>query len=986
MIQKRQILFPPFRLDPINQYLLRDQEVIPLRPKTFAVLQYLAERPNRLVKKEELIEAVWPETYVTDTLLKGCVTEIRKALGDDPAVPRFIETAHRLGYRFIAPITLIPEDGGAGHQIKSSGRFVVPLRLRLPPASGLVGRETGFAQLERQLERAMEGERQVVFITGEVGIGKTAMVDSFLQRVARLPEIWLAQGQCLEQYGAGEAYLPVLEAVSRLCQEPGRERLLELLRRRAPSWLRQMPWLASVDEVEEFKRDATGATRERMLREMAETIEALTDKTPLVLALEDLHWSDYSTLDLISYLARRSERARLLLIGTYRPVEVILQEHPLKGVKQELRAKRLCEELSLERLSEESVGEYLSSRFQRSPLPIELAKLIHQRTEGNPLFMVSAVDYLQAEGLIVESAGRWRMQVELAETEVGVPESIRQMIEKQIDRLSRDQRRALEAASVAGTEFSSAAVAAGLEEDLIRTEEMCEELARRHQFLEAAGVGELPDGNVTSRYRFIHSLYQNVLYDRTATAHRARLHRRIAERGEAVFGERAGEIAAELAMHFEQGRDYWRAVKYLRQAAENDIRRSANREAVAIARRGLELIELLPDTTERAREELNLLAPMGVALIVTMGYGAAEVERVYARARELCRRIGETPHLFRALWGLERFYSVRGPLPAAREIAEQLLRLADQAQDVELSLQAHNSMAASLFYLGEFALALEHLELAIAIYDPQRHRSHAFLYGMDPGVANLSRASLALWILGYPERALGRSREAMALARDLSHPFSLAYALNFAAVLHHYRREPQPAQELIQTSIGVASEHGLRMIAMLGAVLLAGIIAEDDPTRESLTRLRESIEACRAIGTELFWPYALCMTAKALLKAGRIAEGLAAIEEAMAVIDRTSERFYEAELHRVKGELLLQSGAQDPQSEAASCFRHAITLSKRQQARAWELRAATSLARLYQSQGAEPVARQTLAEVYGFFTEGFDAADLTEAHALLSEI
>jgi DNA-binding winged helix-turn-helix (wHTH) protein len=260
MIQQPQIHFPPFRFDPINERLMRDQEVIPLRPKSFAVLQYLAERPNMLVRKEELIEAVWPETYVTDTLLKGRVTEIRKALGDAPASPRFIETAHRRSYRFVAQIA---DERGALRQIKTSGRFVAPLRLRLSPAPGLVGRKAGFAQLQRSLERAMEGERQVVFITGEVGIGKTAMVESFQLRAARDPEIWLAPGQCLEQYGEGEAYLPLLEAVSRLCREPGRERLLELLRRRAPSWLIQMPWLASAAEMEEFERDAMGATRDR---------------------------------------------------------------------------------------------------------------------------------------------------------------------------------------------------------------------------------------------------------------------------------------------------------------------------------------------------------------------------------------------------------------------------------------------------------------------------------------------------------------------------------------------------------------------------------------------------------------------------------------------------------------------------------------------------------------------------------------------------
>src|SRR5262245_51371719 len=496
---------------------MRDQEVIPLRPKSFAVLQYLAERPNMLVRKEELIEAVWPETYVTDTLLKGCVTEVRKALGDDPAAPRFIETAHRRGYRFVAQIA---DECGALRQIKTSGRFVAPLRLRLSPAPGLVGREAGLAQLQRSQERAMEGERQVVFITGEVGIGKTAMVESFLLRAASDPEIWLAHGQCLEQYGEGEAYLPLLEAVSRLCREPWRERLLELLRRRAPSWLLQMPCLASAAEMEEFERDAMCAMRARMLREMAETIEALTDKTPLVLALEDLHWSDYSTLDLVSYLARRRERARLLVIGVYRSAEAILQEHPLISVKQELQMKRLCEEWALERISETAFGEYLTRRVPPQRLPDGLARLIHGRARGNPLFMVNVVDYLEAEGLIAERGGQWRLNVELSEIELGVPEGVRQMIEKQLGRLSRDQRQALEVASVAGAEFDVASVAACLKKAAMEIEEMCEEMARRHHFLREAHIVELPDGAAPARYGFMHSLYQNVFYQRMAEARR----------------------------------------------------------------------------------------------------------------------------------------------------------------------------------------------------------------------------------------------------------------------------------------------------------------------------------------------------------------------------------------------------------------------------------------------------------------------------------
>ena len=377
----------------------------------------------------------------------------------------------------------------------------------------------------------MGGERQVIFVTGEAGIGKTTLVEAFLRRVSRDTGVWIAVGQCLEQYGAGgsEAFFPVLEAISRLCREDGRESVAELLRRRAPAWIQQMPWLSGDADREALQRDAMGATRERMLREMAESLEALTTKSTLALALEDLHWSDYSTLGLISYLARRREPARLMIVGTYRPVELALSEHPLKAVKQELQVKRLCEEFPLEYLNETDVRKYLAARFAQNEFPAELGRLIHTRTEGNPLFMVNVADYLQTEGLIARNDGRWRLQVELAELALGVPESIRQMLEKQIERLSQPDQRALEAASVAGLEFSAAAVAAALEEDLLRIEERLEELARRHRLLEPTGVCELPHGTVTARYAFIHALYQNALYDRISASRRMRMSQLITE-------------------------------------------------------------------------------------------------------------------------------------------------------------------------------------------------------------------------------------------------------------------------------------------------------------------------------------------------------------------------------------------------------------------------------------------------------------------------
>jgi predicted ATPase len=425
-----------------------------------------------------------------------------------------------------------------------------------------------------------------------------------------------------------------LDALTRLCRQPGGASLVALLRQHAPMWLAQMPGLVSAEERERLRQETTGATRERMLREMSQAVELLTADAPLLLVVEDLHWSDYSTIDLLSSLATGRRPARLMLVGTYRPAEVLAAGHPLKGVKQELHARRRCEELPLSFLDERAVCDYLSHRLRGTRVSAGLARWTHRRTDGNPLFMVNVIDYLLDRGLIARDGDEWRLAEKVErEGQGGVPENIRQMIERQIDRLGRDEQRMLEAASVAGAEFTVAAVASALGEDVLGVGERCEELARRHQLLRAARFSELPGGMLTARYGFIHALYQNALYERIAPARRARLHQRIGEHVEGIYGERAAEFAAELAMHFEQARDQRRAVRYLQLAAENGSRRFAHREAVALARRGLELLKSQPDAPERAYQELTLRATLCVPLAATEGYGAAEVEETYSRAR-----------------------------------------------------------------------------------------------------------------------------------------------------------------------------------------------------------------------------------------------------------------------------------------------------------------------------------------------------------------
>ena len=573
----RRLTFGDFSLDLTTEQLWCGDEVVALTPKAFAVLRRLVEDGGQLVSKEELLRAGWAKTHVSDGVLKVIILEIRRALGDDPAAPSFIETVPRRGYRFIAP---------RARQAK------VPAAA--DPRDALVGRDRVLAQLEDRLTRALAGQRQLVFLSGEAGIGKTTVLDAFLARAASDPDLLIARGACLEHYGAAEAYLPVLEAFGRLLREPGADRVIRVLETHAPTWLVQLPWLEHRDDREALRRELLGVTKERMLREMAEALEALTATTPVLLVLEDLHWSDYSTLDLLAMLARRQESARLLVVGSYRSVDVIVAGHPLRALIQELRVRRQCEDIALAFLREPHVAAYLAQRFGGHAFPSELARAVHQRTDGNPLFMVRVVDELVALRVLEAEDGRWRLRRPLDEIARAVPESLRLLVEKQIARLEPEAQRLLEVASVLGSEFTVASVAAGLAKDPLAVEECCDELARQGQFLAASALFTRPDGTQVARYRFTHSLYPSVLTDRVSAARRLRLHQRLGEWLEQTYGAHAGVIETQMAHHFEEARDYGRAIEHLRRAADRDVRRWAHQEAAARLTHAVALVDHLP--------------------------------------------------------------------------------------------------------------------------------------------------------------------------------------------------------------------------------------------------------------------------------------------------------------------------------------------------------------------------------------------------------
>lgn len=537
--------FGPFEADLTERQLRRAGKVVPVTRKAFALLTTLLSRHGRLVAKAELFDSVWAGRIVTDGALSRAIRELRIALDDDADSPRYIATVHGLGFRFIADVVTRDEPPA-------------PAPTAAPSDAGergdtgtVFGREAEIASLRRAFDAACDGRRQVVFVTGEAGIGKTAIVEAFLSQPDVRGAQCTAQGRCIEQYGTGEPYLPMLEAMEGLARQVGNDTLRAALLRYAPAWLAQLPWLAHDAEPEALRQALAGATSQRMLREIAQALEVLSIERPIVLWLEDLHWSDYSTLDAIAVLAGRRDRARLLVIASFRPAEAHGSDSPLAALVQGLRQRGQAAEIALGLLDRTSIEAYLRARLDGShgAIPLSgMAAVIHARTGGNGLFTVAAVDDWIREGRLAREAGGWTLTGTLEALGTDLPESLRQLVQARIDRLNDEHRRLVEAAAVAGTEFCAASVAAALSCSEADAEERCLALAKTGRFLRQRAAVSWPDGTESSGFQFLHALYWQVVYENTAQSRRSEWQRRIAEREEAAHGAQCGAIAAALAM------------------------------------------------------------------------------------------------------------------------------------------------------------------------------------------------------------------------------------------------------------------------------------------------------------------------------------------------------------------------------------------------------------------------------------------------------
>jgi predicted ATPase/DNA-binding SARP family transcriptional activator len=903
-----------------------------------------------------------------------------------------------------------------------------------PPV--FVGRENELARLDGYLARALAGEGLVVFVVGNAGQGKTALMQEFVRRAqATYPDLVVAGGSGNAHTGMGDPYLPFREILSllsgdiqarwaagamskdqasRLWQtlplaaaalvETGPDlidlfvrggALFERATRAAPNEADWLPQLRRLVVRKAASPPDPSLQQSALFDQYTRVLETLARSRPLVLVLDDLQWADAGSTSLLFHLGRRIEGSRILVVGAYRPEEVALRReskrHALQPVVNEL--KRHFGDIVVD-LGRADGRQFVEAFLDTEPNRLDDAfrETLYRQTRGHPLFTVELLRGMQERGdLVQDREGRWVKGTALDwET---LPPRVEAVIAERIGRLPKGLQDALTLASVEGETFTAEVVAEvrGIDEQEV-VGSLSGELGRRHRLVKAQGIVHA-DGQCRSLYRFRHILFQKYLYSSLDRVEQAYLHRAVGTALEALYGEGTNEIALQLARHFQQAGIADKAVDYLREAGERAVRMSAHEEAIAHFSRGLEVLETLPETPARDQQELALRVGLGVSLQATRGYGAPEVGRTYARAYELCRQasnrglvrgMGGMPQPFPVLGLLLMFYSVHGEHHKADEIAEQLLELAEQAEDPLLVAVARWQRGVESLYLGEFAEARAHLEKVIAFYRPQEHHSLAFRYGLDPGVMSLSAISWALWALGYPEQALRRSREALALARELSHPPSLTLAYVYACTTHGFCRDWPTVQLSAEKCMQLSTDHGLQYWSTGGLLCRGSALAAQGRTEEGMVQLREGIAMARSMGTELMMPHGLVRLAEACRRAGQAQKGLAAVADALATVNRTGERFCEAEAHRLKGELLWLEGADE--ADVETCFLRAIEVARRQRATSWELRAVMSMSRLWQEQGKEQEARRLLADAYDRFTEGFETPDLQEARSLLEAL
>lgn len=901
-------VFPPFRLDADQERLWKGDRLLVLRRKPLAILRYLVQHPKKLVTHRELLEAVWGGAVVSESAVRSHLHELRQVVGEG-----VVETVIGRGYRFVAQLcdeVAVPEAAA------SVARD--PL---------VVGRDVELEVLRAALHRVREGRRLFCFVTGKPGIGKSTLVRAFLASVDSGAVI-TARGGCFEQHGTPEPYLPIIEAVSALARSARAPRAIAELIRFAPTFVAQVPHLVSDAQLVEVMRRAAGSNESRQLRELSEALEAMCAQEPLVLVLEDLHWSDVATIDLVSRLGQRQEHAKLLVIITARRAELHSADHPLNHVMRSLVARSGALSMELPILETSSVQTLIDRRFAGHEFPPELVQLVTKISGGTPLFVVSLLDELTGRGMLAERQGRWTLAVPLDEVEAHRPASIKQLIDMQLDRLPAAEQRVLEAASIVGAEFSTDLVAAALELPAEQVDDTCDALARRSLFIHPEPQG---------RYAVNHALVQEVCKERSSPARRQRWHRLIAEA--LAADPRAGELAHLLAEHFDAAGDVERAVRAYAAAARHAAQRYATSDTIALCSRALALIPRLAVHRERDLLEFEILETMCAQLSSSSfkaTFGGREPLAVYGRAIEIARKLGDAAKIYAALTQLCGYHMIVADYERAAKLGPELEHI-EQTHELAPAL-LHGGIFArayTAFFSGELTTALSLLESLV----PAQHEPSPFHDNVAGRALALAHLACVRWVVGEPDRALEEALATVALAEQLKVPILIALALVVRARLRYLRRDPSPIveEEALHAVRAAASDLGLLTEANAFALL-----AEAQRSPLTLAAIEPMLNALR----ERLTAVATCSTlvALVLIDVLRISshthEARRLTDEIIAFATAHGEKVYLPELFRVRGE---QRESVEP-DEAARDYRDAAELARAMGARSLEVRAAESLA------------------------------------------
>jgi len=858
------------------------------------------------------------------------------------------------------------------------GAGVLRSRLHAAAARGLtrfVGRGSELDQLRHALERAATGQGQVVAVVGEPGVGKSRLFWEFTQ--SHRPQGWLILEGGSVSYGKATAYLPVIDLLKTYSRIEGRDdartirekltgKLLSLDRTLEPCLPALLSLLDVPAEDAAWDRLDPPRRRQRTLEAIKRVLLRESQVQPLLLVFEDLHWIDAETHALLDSLADSLPAARVLLLVNYRP-----------EYRHGWGSKTYYRQLRVDPLPVEGALEFLDALLGVDATVESLKGLLTARTGGNPLFLEESVRALVEMKALGGDRGAY---VLLRPMEgIQVPATVQTILAARIDRLSAEDKTLLQTAAVIGKDVPLALLQpiAHLPEDDLQSG-----LARLQaaEFLYETQL--FPEVEFTFKHALTHEVaYAGLLHDR-----RRILHASIVASIETLYADRLNEQLEQLAHHAVRGELWDKAVGYLRQAGTKAFERSANAEAIARFSKGLELVRMLTATPEQAHHELQLYLALGPALQATKGFGAPEVEEAYTRAQQLCEQVGDSRETFQALWGVWLLRTMQGKVETGRQIGHELLALAHRLEDHALVLEGHHALWASLTWFGEPLAAQGHFEKGIALYNRDQHRSHAFFYGgHDPGVCCRTFLGLSLWVLGYASRAVESSIAGLALAEELSHPLTTALALVWGCGLRQLQREVVITRKQAEAVIALSTEHGFPQWLAAGNIFDGWARAEQGESEAGIAQIRQGLIAYRSTGAEVWVPYFLSLLAVEYLKYGEPEAALNSIAESLDVAKTTGQHLWQAELCRLKGEILL---AQWPHgaAEAERCFREAIDLAARQYAKSWELRAVTSLARLLTRVGRGSEVRSMLQNTCEWFREGFDTADLREARNALDAI